>query len=39
MPAGLELAATTTSGTGVAIHTYQRAGELQHGSFALEDAD
>ena len=39
MPAGLELATTTASGTGVAIHTYRRAGELPHGSFALEDAD
>ena len=36
MPAALELADTTTSGSGVAIHTYRRAGALQHGSFALE---
>ena len=36
MPAALELADTTTSSTGVAIQTYRRAGELQRGSFALE---
>ncbi len=36
MPAGLELAEATTSSTGVAIHTYRRAGEVQHGSFALD---
>ena len=36
MPAALELADTTTSSTGVAIQTYRRAGELPHGSFALE---
>jgi dihydrofolate reductase len=36
MPAALELVDTATSSTGVAIHTYRRAGELQHGSFALD---
>jgi dihydrofolate reductase len=36
MPAALELADATTSSTGVAIQTYRRAGELPHGSFALE---
>jgi dihydrofolate reductase len=36
IPAALELVDTKTSSTGVAIHTYERAGELQYGSFALE---
>jgi dihydrofolate reductase len=35
-PAGLELVDTKTSATGVAIHTYRRAGELTRGSFALD---
>lgn len=37
MPAALELAESATSSTGVAIQTYRRAGEVTHGSFALED--
>jgi dihydrofolate reductase len=37
MPAALELAESAMSGTGVAIHTYRRAGELQQGSFALDE--
>jgi dihydrofolate reductase len=37
VPAGLELAATATSTTGVVMSTYRRAGEVQHGSFALPD--
>jgi dihydrofolate reductase len=36
VPAALELRDTTTSTTGVVIHTYRRAGELEYGSFALE---
>jgi dihydrofolate reductase len=36
IPAALKLVDTKTSTTGVAIHTYERAGELQYGSFALE---
>jgi dihydrofolate reductase len=36
MPAALELAETATSSTGVAIHTYRRAGGLRTGSFARE---
>jgi dihydrofolate reductase len=36
IPAALELVDTKTSSSGVAIHTYERAGELQYGSFALE---
>jgi dihydrofolate reductase len=36
IPAGLKLVDTRTSTTGVAIHTYERAGEVQYGSFALE---
>ena len=37
MPGALELVDAATSSTGVAIHTYRRAGELRSGSFALED--
>jgi dihydrofolate reductase len=36
VPAGLELVDTQVSTTGVAIHTYERAGEIKYGSFALE---
>jgi dihydrofolate reductase len=36
IPAALKLVDTTTSSTGVLIHTYERAGEVQYGSFALE---
>jgi dihydrofolate reductase len=36
VPAGLQLLDTKTSSTGVAIHTYARAGEIRYGSFALE---
>ena len=36
-PAGLELVDTQVSTTGVAIHTYRRAGAIKYGSFALED--
>lgn len=35
-PAALQLVDTTTTGAGVAVHTYQPAGELQVGSFALQ---
>jgi dihydrofolate reductase len=35
IPAALKLVDTKTSTTGVAIHIYERAGEVQHGSFAL----
>ena len=37
IPAGLELTGTTTSGSGVVVHTYRRAGGVKTGSFALED--
>ncbi|WP_046472209.1 dihydrofolate reductase family protein [Allosalinactinospora lopnorensis] len=37
LPAGLRLIGTRTSGTGVAIHVYERAGGLDYGSFALEE--
>lgn len=37
LPAALKLADTKTSSTGVAIHTYERAGELQSGSFAVDE--
>jgi dihydrofolate reductase len=36
IPAGLKLAETKLSTTGVAIHSYERAGEIAYGSFALE---
>jgi dihydrofolate reductase len=36
LPGALKLLDTQTSTTGVAIHTYERAGEIQHGSFALD---
>ena len=37
LPGALRLADTLVSTTGVAIHTYERAGEIQYGSFALEE--
>jgi dihydrofolate reductase len=36
-PAGLELVHAVTSGTGVAAHTYRRAGGVKTGSFELDD--
>ncbi|MGH2721289.1 MAG: dihydrofolate reductase family protein [Actinomycetota bacterium] len=36
VPAGLQLVAAETSSTGVAIHTYARAGDIRYGSFALD---
>jgi dihydrofolate reductase len=36
-PAGLELAEAKTSSTGVALHTYRRAGGVKTGSFELDD--
>ena len=36
VPAALRLVDTKMSSTGVAIHTYERAGELEYGSFARE---
>ena len=36
-PGALKLVDTTVSSTGVAIHRYERAGEVQYGSFALEE--
>ncbi len=36
VPAGLELVDTKSSTTGVTINTYRKAGEVQVGSFALE---
>jgi dihydrofolate reductase len=35
-PRGLRLIDTRTSSTGVVIHRYERAGEVEHGSFALD---
>jgi len=37
LPAALKLVDTKTSGTGVAIHTYQRAGAIQYGSFEVDE--
>jgi dihydrofolate reductase len=37
IPGGLRLVDTGTSSTGVASHTYERAGKLEYGSFALEE--
>ena len=37
IPAGLKLIDTQTSSTGVVIATYERAGEVKYGSFALEE--
>jgi dihydrofolate reductase len=37
IPVGLKLGEATTTGTGVVIATYERAGELDYGSFALEE--
>jgi dihydrofolate reductase len=37
LPGALKLTDTTVSTTGVAIHTYERAGELEYGSFALDE--
>jgi dihydrofolate reductase len=34
VPAGVNLVGTKTSSTGVAIHTYERGGQIQYGSFA-----
>jgi dihydrofolate reductase len=36
IPGGLTLANTKISTTGVAIHTYERSGEIKYGSFALD---
>ena len=36
-PAGLKLVDSQTSSTGVVIAKYERAGEVQYGSFALEE--
>jgi len=37
VPAGLKLADSKTSTSGVVIATYERAGDLEYGSFALEE--
>ena len=37
VPAGLKVDAVKTSTTGVVIATYQRAGAIKYGSFALEE--
>jgi dihydrofolate reductase len=36
LPGNLRLTSTQTSGTGVAIHAYERAGEVQYGSFDVD---
>ena len=37
IPASLKLLDTKTSSTGVAIHTYERAGEINYGSFDVDE--
>jgi len=37
IPAGLKLVDSRTFTTGVLMSTYERAGEIEHGSFALEE--
>ncbi len=37
VPAALKLVDTKTTGSGIVISTYQPAGALEHGSFALDD--
>jgi dihydrofolate reductase len=37
IPAGLKLVDSTVSKTGVTINTYERAGEIDYGSFALDE--
>jgi dihydrofolate reductase len=37
IPGGLKLVDSVTSTTGVVISTYERAGEIEYGSFALDD--
>jgi dihydrofolate reductase len=37
IPAGLELTDVQTSTTGVTVATYERAGEIEFGSFALDE--
>ena len=37
LPASLKLVDTKMSSTGVAIHTYEHAGELRYGSFAVDE--
>ncbi len=38
VPSALKLVDTKTSSTGVAIHTYERAGEIEYGSFEVDVA-
>ena len=38
IPAGLAVVDVKTSGTGVIVTQYERAGEIGYGSFAVEDA-
>jgi hypothetical protein len=37
IPAGLKLVDSKLSTTGVTINTYERAGEINYGSFALDE--
>jgi len=37
VPAALKLVDTKTSSTGVSIHTYERAGAIQYGSFEVDE--
>jgi dihydrofolate reductase len=37
LPAALKLSATNTTGTGVVVHTYERAGALHYGEFSVDE--
>ena len=37
VPAALRLTATTTTSTGVVVHTYERAGALRYGAFSVDE--
>jgi len=37
VPAALSLTATKTTSTGVAVHTYERAGALRYGAFSVDE--
>ena len=37
VPAALRLTATTTTSTGVVVHTYGRAGALRYGAFSVDE--
>jgi dihydrofolate reductase len=38
VPSALKLTGTTTTSTGVVVHTYERAGALRYGAFSVDEA-